>query len=262
MTTATSENNTSAPPMVHFQAGPSPDSTIVRVTHQSPPDLSYEVRIRPVPTGPSTLKPPVTTHTLSDEPSLIDFPTSTFSFANHGPFSHFLSQHSPSDEASITKVEWEAHDAYDVAGGATLTVAKMLVARLPRLEEVVVRLVMGRREASAPILTRNCEEWVEGLKNLKRGLRVAVLTMERKAFERYLRGGSVRGMLKDVERTGWGEESGCVALKGEIRRCGGIGNQCDVCYIQQSNSYMCDVVFKIMCLDILQHTRSTHLGIF
>ncbi|OAL07637.1 hypothetical protein IQ06DRAFT_300220 [Phaeosphaeriaceae sp. SRC1lsM3a] len=211
MTTATSENNTSAPPMVHFQAGPSPDSTIVRVTHQSPPDLSYEVRIRPVPTGPSTLKPPVTTHTLSDEPSLIDFPTSTFSFANHGPFSHFLSQHSPSDEASITKVEWEAHDAYDVAGGATLTVAKMLVARLPRLEEVVVRLVMGRREASAPILTRNCEEWVEGLKNLKRGLRVAVLTMERKAFERYLRGGSVRGMLKDVERTGWGEESGLTA---------------------------------------------------
>lgn len=201
MTTCIDDDSASAPPpMAHFRAGPSPDATIVRIIHHAPPDLSYKVHIRPVPTGSSTPNPPLTTHTFAEEPSLIDFLTSTFSFNNYGPFKHFLSQHSPSAVASITKVQWEAYNEWDVAGSATLTVAKMLVERLPELQEVVVGLVMGRSMATQEILRNLVEKWVEGLKELKEGLKVAVVTKSPEVFEWGMRGGTVRGVRKDVKK--------------------------------------------------------------
>ncbi|KAH7408189.1 hypothetical protein DE146DRAFT_752334 [Phaeosphaeria sp. MPI-PUGE-AT-0046c] len=203
-----SGNNAPAHPMVHFKAGPSPDSTIVRITHHKPPDLSYEVRVRPVPTGPSNPNPPLSTHTIDNEPSMVDFPTSTFSFNNYGPFAHFLSQHSPASVASITKVQWEAHDAVGVAGGATLTVAKMLIEKLPGLKEVVIRLFMERSVATGEYVGKNREKWVDGLKGLKKGLRVAVVTTNPKAFERGMKGGSVRGVNKNVKRKGAARNAG------------------------------------------------------
>lgn len=68
----------------------------------------------------------------------------------------------------------------------------MLVNTLPALEEVVIRLVMSRKEATKPYVQANKDEWVEGLRGLKKGLKVSVLKLNPSAFERGFEGGSVR----------------------------------------------------------------------
>lgn len=45
-----------------------------------------------------------------------------------------------------------------------MTVAKMLLEKLPGLKEVVIRLIMNQKTACGVILKWNVETWAEGLK--------------------------------------------------------------------------------------------------
>ncbi|KAF1912560.1 hypothetical protein BDU57DRAFT_522912 [Ampelomyces quisqualis] len=165
---------------------------LVRIFHYAPPDLSYDVQIRPFPlrNPKSTLR--WTEHALADECNLFTFPNTTFSFNNFGPFRHFVEQHTPADVALMTKVQWEAHDDLDIAGGSTLTVAKKLVSLLPSLEEVTLRLVLEKNLREGEVSADHLAEWKAGLEGLKEGLKVVVKKNAPKEFEKCMRGGSVR----------------------------------------------------------------------
>jgi hypothetical protein len=186
-----------SPDAVHstsVQASLSP-TKFIRITQHPAPDLSYTIQIRGPPTRKHKTHKPPTEHTLAIETTLFNFSTSTFSFSDFGPFAHFLSQHSPADVACITSVQWEAHDSSGIAGGSTLTVAKMLVEKLPGLKSVEIRLIMSRSESENWIVQRNVKEWKEGLqglKGLKQGLYVSVQQQEKKRFEKCVLGDSVR----------------------------------------------------------------------
>jgi hypothetical protein len=190
----------------------SPPAKLVRILHFPVPDLTYKVQIRDRPGplhDPFNSSRAYTTHTLALEPTL-------FSFANFGPFSHFLASHTPANVASITSVQWEAHDSWDVAGGSTLTVAKMLVDKLPGLKEVVILQVMGKKARGTWVVKRNLEAWENGLRNLKDGLTVTVRSIEPGKFEERMKGGSFRRVdptegrvsaRKEVSRWGMDERS-------------------------------------------------------
>jgi hypothetical protein len=198
---------------------PSPPGKLVRILHFPVPDLTYKVQIRDRPGplhDPFNPYPGYTTHTLALEPTLFSFATSTFSFANFGPFSHFLASHTPANVASITSVQWEAHDSWDVAGGSTLTVAKMLVDKLPSLKEVVILQVMGKKARGRWTVKRNLEAWENGLRDLKDDLTVTVRSIEPGKFEERMKGGSFRRVdptegrvsaRKEVSRWGMDERS-------------------------------------------------------
>jgi hypothetical protein len=196
MSTATNPGAVSTPsPAQTATEHASPPAKLVRILHFPVPDLTYKVQIRDRPGplhDPSNPSRGYTTHTLALEPTLFSFATSTFSFANFGPFSHFLTSHTPANIASITRVQWEARDSWDVAGGSTLTVAKMLVDKLPGLKEVVLLQVMGKKARGTWTVKRNLEAWENGLRNLKDGLTVTVKSMEPGKFEERMKGGSFR----------------------------------------------------------------------
>ena len=132
--------------------------TLLRIFHYAAPDLSYDVQIRPLPLRKTVSLLPWSTRTLADEPKLFAFPTTTFSFNNFGPFSHCIEQQTPANISLITKVQWESHDDFDIAGGSTFTVAKMLVKLLPALEEVTIRLAMKRNVSRQTIAAMNLTE--------------------------------------------------------------------------------------------------------
>jgi hypothetical protein len=196
MSTAT--NPGAAPTLLAAQTATehaSPPTKLVRILHFPVPDLTYKIQIRDRPGplhDPFNSSRVYTTHTLALEPTLFSFATSTFSFANFGPFSHFLASHAPANVASITSVQWEAHDFWDVAGGSTLTVAKMLVDKLPGLKEVVILQVMGKKARGTWVVKRNLEAWENGLRNMKEGLTVTVRSIEPGKFEERMKGGSFR----------------------------------------------------------------------
>jgi hypothetical protein len=181
----------------------------IRISQHPAPDLSHTIQIRSPPFRKHRSHERKTEHTLATEATLFNFRTSTFSFSNFGPFTHFLSQHTPANVASITTVHWEAHDSWAVAGGSTLIVAKMLVDRLPELREVVIRLIMPRSESENAIVRRNLKDWKEGLKGLKNGLIVGVKQQERRRFEMCVLGGSLRwvdhsgGKARSNRVNGW-----------------------------------------------------------
>jgi hypothetical protein len=220
MSTATNPGAVSTPsPAQTATEHASPPAKLVRILHFPVPDLTYKVQIRDRPGplhDPSNPSRGYTTHTLALEPTLFSFATSTFSFANFGPFSHFLTSHTPANVASITSVQWEAHDSWDVAGGSTLTIAKMLVDKLPSLKEVVILQVMGKKARGTWTVKRNLEAWENGLRELKHGLTVTIKSIEPGKFEERMKGGSFRRVdltegrvsaRKEVSRWGMDERS-------------------------------------------------------
>lgn len=185
-------NDKSAPAPTATTTAPPTDPTLLRIFHYAAPDLSYDVQIRPLPLRKAKTFLSWTTHTLADELSLFSFPNTTFSFNNFGPFSHFVEQQTPANIALISKVQWEAHDDFDIDSGSTLTVAKMLVELLPALEEVTIRLVMKRSVSRQTIAAMNLTEWIVGLEGLKNGLKVVVKNIDPREWENGVRGGSIR----------------------------------------------------------------------
>jgi hypothetical protein len=181
-----------AQPVTDHAATP---TRLVRIIHYPVPDLTYKVQICD-PSGPrhdhQGHPQGYATHNIAKEPTLFSFSTSTFSFANFGLFSDFISYYTPADVASITTVQWEAHVSWDVAGGSTLTVARMLVDRLPGLHGVVILLVMPKKDRNAGIVKRNLCEWKDGLAVMKEGLSVVVRRIEPGQFKTHTKGGSFR----------------------------------------------------------------------
>jgi hypothetical protein len=170
----------------------SPPTRLVRIIHYPVPDLTYEVQICD-PSGPlydhQGHPQGYATHNLAKEPTLFSFSTSTFSFANFGLFSDFLSSFTPANVASMATVQWEAQDSWDVAGGSTLTVARMLVDRLLGLQEVVILLVMPKKNRDTGIVKRNLCEWENGLAAMKEGLSVVVRRIDPGRFKTRTEGG-------------------------------------------------------------------------
>jgi hypothetical protein len=207
MSTNAAPNTTTA--MIRSNSPGALPSKFVRISQHPAPDLSYTIQIRSPPFRKHRPHESKTEHTLATEAILFNFRTSMFSFSNFGPFTHFLSQHSPADVASVTSVQWEAHDSWAVAGGSTLTVAKMLVDKLPGLREVTIRLIMPRSESEDAIVRRNLEDWKVGLKGLKNGLFVSVKQQEWRRFEMCVWGGSFRwvdpsgGKARSKRVKGW-----------------------------------------------------------
>jgi hypothetical protein len=112
------ENDKSAPATIATPSPSDPTSPmIVRIFHYAPPDLSYDVQIRPLPLRKSKSTLPWSSYDLASELALFSFPTTTFSFNNFGPFSHFIAQQTPANIALITKVQWEAQTSGTLPAG-------------------------------------------------------------------------------------------------------------------------------------------------
>lgn len=104
----------------------------------------------------------------------------------------------------------------DVASGSTLTVAKMLVTLLPGLKEVVIRLVLDKKDGADKIVQNNVAECAEGLAKMKEGLKVVVRKTQPAKFKTCMRGGDLRGVDP-------AEESGAAEASRQKKELRGVG---------------------------------------
>jgi hypothetical protein len=110
------------------------------------------------------------THTLASELALLSSQTITLAFTDWACLSHYLRLQIPHTHVEqITKVQWEVHNSTAILSASTLWSSKQLVESLPGLHEVTIVVVLKRREEEGIL-----EDWVSGLRTLKKGLDVRV----------------------------------------------------------------------------------------
>jgi hypothetical protein len=189
-----------------FAPASKPPAQLVRIIHYPIPDLTYTIHIRDIPlVGPPKCIP-WANHTASEELGLFNFATSVFASKNFGPFTHFIRAQTLANLAAIIRVEWEAFDLWDVAGGSTLTVAKTLMNLLPRMKHIVTRLVLNKKDGAQDIGQNNLVEWKEGLETMRDGLDVTLRKTQTARFKTCMEDGSFR-KVNPAEESGAAERS-------------------------------------------------------